>query len=691
MPSARRPSFFFVGASLLLGCASVDQGRYGITAIEIEGNEAIDGEAIEACLISRERPNFELKLGLSSPTCGKPPFDSSAPSLRLWRWPWTDWPAFNEAVFEADVERVKRFYRARGYYDARVVRVEVVPKEAQQPGKVGDCDPKRETCKASILIVVEEGLPTKIESVEVRGLSALPSDLVERARQALPTKVGDAVDETFYEQGKAALVKELRLAGHAAAKVEGRVEVNTRARTARIVYEAEPGPVYRIGKITVKGHGELPASVIAAAANLATGDRYDPDALVEAQGEVYAMGAFSAAQIHETLRPESKEVDLEIQVTPLDPNALRLSVGVMSGAVQRTSTSELQSVPQWDAHLVASYERRHLFGSLARARIEERPRLIFNKDFPRYAPPTFGNIVKLTVTYPGLLERRTESFFESAWDYGPEPFLEFIRHDIYGRIGSRRRFFRGKLTATLALQQDRFIVAPGTRSSEGELQDTYGLSFVEQDLRLDFRDDVMRPKLGAYFGVHAAESALWQLSDWTAFFLSPEARGYLPLFWDVVWATRFGLGTIFITNANEDLQDEAERLGPTTYRLRGGGANSNRGFLAGTLGAGLDGGIRRWEASTELRFPFGESFVIAGFFDVGNVTDEKTFDFDHLNASVGHGFRFYTVLGAIRLDVGYRIPSLQWADGSDGIEPDDSTLLGTGVAGAIHLTIGDAF
>jgi hypothetical protein len=119
----------------------------------------------------------------------------------------------------------------------------------------------------------------------------------------------------------------------------------------------------------------------------------------------------------------------------------------MSGAVQRTSTSELQSVPQWDAHLVASYERRHLFGSLARARIEERPRLIFNKDFPRYAPPTFGNIVKLTVTYPGLLERRTESFFESAWDYGPEPFLEFIRHDIYGRIGSRRRFFRGKLTA----------------------------------------------------------------------------------------------------------------------------------------------------------------------------------------------------------------------------------------------------
>jgi outer membrane translocation and assembly module TamA len=217
------------------------------------------------------------------------------------------------------------------------------------------------------------------------------------------------------------------------------------------------------------------------------------------------------------------------------------------------------------------------------------------------------------------------------------------------------------------------------------------LSYVEQDVRVDFRDDVVRPKLGAYFGVHAAESVRWRLSDWTAYFLSPEARGYLPLFWDMVWASRFGLGSIFITRASDDLQPTTRDLGPTAYRLRGGGANSNRGFLAGTLGAGLTGGIRRWEASTELRIPFGESFVVAGFFDMGDVNDEKSFRFSHLNASVGHGFRYYTVLGAIRLDIGYRIPSLQRADGSNGIEPDASKLWLIGVPGALHLTIGDAF
>ncbi|HEX6766729.1 MAG TPA: POTRA domain-containing protein, partial [Polyangiaceae bacterium] len=543
MRAARGSSLALLGACSLAACAHVDQGRYGITSIEIEGNQALDSQAIEACLISRERPDFSIKLGLSSPTCGKPPFDSSPPTLRLWRWPWTDWPAFNEAVFENDVERVTRFYRARGYYGARVVKVEITPPEAQRPGKVGDCDPKRETCKVSILIAIDEGLPTKVESVEVRGLSELPAEVRERAMGSLPIARGDVVDETFYEQGKANLVKELRLSGHAAAEVEGRVEVSTRARTARVVYVVTPGPVYRIGKVTVAGNGTLPANVIAAAASLSTGDRYDPKALSEAQGEVYAMGAFSAAQIHESLRPEAKEVDIEIQVTPLDPNALRLSVGVMSGGVQRTSTSELQSVPQWDVHLLASYERRHLFGSLARVRVEERPRVIYNRDFPRVAPPTFGNIVKLTLTHPGLLERRTESFFESAWDYGPEPFLQFIRSDIYFRVGARRRFFRGTLTTTLALQQDVFYVdpSPDNVSSDGEPQDSYRMSYVEQDVRVDFRDDVVRPKLGAYFGVHAAEAVRWKLSDWTAYFLSPEARGYLPLFWDVVWASRFGL------------------------------------------------------------------------------------------------------------------------------------------------------
>jgi hypothetical protein len=405
------------------------------------------------------------------------------------------------------------------------------------------------------------------------------------------------------------------------------------------------------------------------------------------------MGGFSAVQLNEKLQPASQTVDVELEVTPLAPHALRLITGVMSGAEQRTATSELTSVPQWDIHVGASYERRHPFDSLLLARLEERPRLIFNKDFPRPTKPQLGNLVKLSIDQPGLLEARTDSFFESAWDYGPEPFLSFIRSDIFFRTGSRRGFFRRKLAATLALQQDLFLVAPGADnvSSDGEPQNSYGISFLEQDLRLDFRDNRLRPRHGFYLGLHASEALRWRGSDWTALYLSPEARAFVALPLDIVWASRASLGSIFIGAASARLDPIAARLGPTTYRLRGGGANSNRGFLAGQLGVGYTGGIRRWELGSELRVPLGASFVLAGFVDLGDVNDAASFRFDHLNASVGHGFRYYTVLGAIRLDFGYRLRRWQRADGADAIEPDAERLPLLKVPGAIHLTIGDAF
>jgi outer membrane protein assembly factor BamA len=680
-------------AGLLGACAGVDKGRYGVTSLEIEGNQAVDEAAIEACLITRERDSFGLTLGLSSPSCGKPPFDSSPPTLRLWRWPWAEWPTFNEAVFDQDVERVKRFYRARGYYSARVVSVKVTPPEASRPGTVGSCNPDKEKCKVSLSILVEEGAGTFVQSIDVQGLEHLPSPVRERAVRSLPLRVGALIDEAEYERGKQELIKQLKAEGYAGAKASGRVEVATAARRASVRYTVEPGPLCRFGSVSIKGNGTLSAQVIREAADIRQGERYDPEVLKEAQAEVFAMGSFSAAELHETLDLRRGVVDVELNVTPLPRDAFRVSVGVTSGAQQRTATSELASVPQWDAHVATSYERRHLFGTLLRARIEERPRIIFNRDFPRLMTPQFGNIVKLGLTQPGLLEPRTESFFDSAWDYGPEPYLQFIRSDIFARIGARRAFLRRKLGVTLALQQDLFLVdqSPGNVSSDGEPQTSYGYSYVEQEVHLDLRDNRVRPSLGAYFGVNTSEAVRWAGSDWTAFRVLPEARGFLPLFWDVVWASRVTLGAIFITDHSDRLDPVSAELGPTTYRLRGGGANSNRGFLAGTLGAGYTGGIRRWEASTELRFPIGGSFVLAGFFDVGDVNDADTFRFDHLNATVGHGFRFYTVLGAIRLDFGYRIPGLQRADGSDGIEDDAETLPFIGVPGAIHLTIGDAY
>src|SRR5688572_6440827 len=165
--ASRSRRVWFVGlvaAMSSLGCASVEHGRYGVSSFEVQGTAEVDEAALEACLVTLERPYFELRLGVGGPKCNEPPFHTSAPTLRLWRWPWTDWPTFNQAVFKQDHERILRWYRARGFYEARVVEVRYDPKQAASPD---DCNPDHEECLVHIIVVVDEGLPVKVKQLRL--------------------------------------------------------------------------------------------------------------------------------------------------------------------------------------------------------------------------------------------------------------------------------------------------------------------------------------------------------------------------------------------------------------------------------------------------------------------------------------------------------------------------------------------
>ena len=691
-PSWRRELAVLAAASFL-SCASAERGRYAVTAVEVEGAEKMAEEALEACLVTQEREWAELRLGLSAPVCNEPPFDSSAPTLRLWRWPWTDWPSFNRAVLDRDVERILRWYRARGFYDARVEDIRFDPPEAAEPGAVGTCDRENELCPVEIVIVVREGKPVRVRAVALEGLEGLGDAVESEASGAIAFQKGGRFDEVLHDQNKERIREVLRAASYAAAEVEGHVEVDTGTRTADVTYRALPGPLYRFGKLTVVGHGTLPRGKIEKAAGLTEGEPFDPEVLKEIQAEVFALGAFSAVEVRETLDKRRRRVDLTVKVSPLAPQQLRVGVGVLSGATRRTETGEHTSVPQWDLHLFGTYEKRYVFGSLGRLRIDERPRMIFGREFPRTTEPSFGNVLGVRLNEPGLIEARTDSFVRAEWDYGPDAFLGFRRSDIYVRAGSRRGFLTHRLVVTLAAQQDLFLVpTDGNTTSDGSpTPSAYGYSFVEEDVRVDLRDDRVRATRGVYLALNATQAPRWRGSDFAAFRVSPEVRGYVPLPLDAVLAARFATAAMFIVSSSPDLDALSRRLGPSSYRLRGGGATSNRGFLPGTLGAGIQGGLRRWESTLELRIPVGASLALVGFGDVGDVNDAPSFRFSHLNTSVGFGIWYYTIIGAIRLDAGFRIAAAQRADGSDGIENDASTFPLTSAPGALHLTIGESF
>jgi outer membrane protein assembly factor BamA len=136
-----------------------------------------------------------------------------------------------------------------------------------------------------------------------------------------------------------------------------------------------------------------------------------------------------------------------------------------------------------------------------------------------------------------------------------------------------------------------------------------------------------------------------------------------------VIAMRAGIGMIEFYQRRARTE-ELQRLGPRPFRLRGGGPYSVRGIQAGFLGLRdehgnwFPGGTRSWLASLELRVPLGDSFGIATFADVGDVdggspTQKARFRFDRPNTTLGVGLRYKTIVGPIRLDVGFLVPGLQ--------------------------------
>ncbi len=687
----------WVGAS---GCARIPADRYGIARFRFHGVRRLDPAALQACLGTRERPWLEMNIGPQPPVeCGKPPFSQRRLTVRMWRWPWTEWPLFDRSVFRRDLDRIERWYRARGFYDARVVGVRASPPQALEsdrlpvrPSRGAPCEREdvEEGCRLELDVTVDEGAPVLLAGLEFRGTRALPFDLRRRIRRDLWLRVGRRFDEAFYDLDKERILNDLREAGYACARVEGRVLVDPERHEARVRFLVEPGPIAHFGRILVEGQQDLSLRPILGAMFIEAGQRYREGALDEAQRAVYALGAFSSVKVEPVVSEAGCEapVDVRVRVQPTRRFRFGVGAGVQNGG---EPGFDVTAVRQWDVHLLGFVEHRNVLGRMGKLRIEERPRLLFNDVFPQPTDPQPGNLALLDFRLPAFLDPRTTLSVRGRWELGPEPFgNRFNRHDLDARIGVHRGYMDGRVRLSLGLRGNLFRVIDENVEAVGGTRD-YLVLFLDPYAHLDLRDDPRRPRRGAFFALGTQVAGLWLPSSWDYVRVTPESRFYFSLPLHSVLALRMGIGALFVLRADPRLEDFSEMLGPEPFRLRGGGANSNRGFVPGDLGDGIEGGRRRWEASVEWRLPVTTDFGIAIFLDAGDVSRGTSFRFDRPQLSAGGGIRYQTLIGPLRLDVGYRIPGAQVIGGED---PPPRFLLDLGwvrFAGALHITIGEAF
>ncbi len=620
------------------------------------------------------------------------------------RWLWQDARYYDEDAFATDKRRILRYYQTLGYYAARIEESKVVP---DGEGRV------------RLRLRIEEGRPALVTEVEVVGMEGAP----EAASKAgtLPLKKGDVFTEAAYDATRAALQAALASTGWAKAEVAEHANVDPALETARVRYTVRTGERYTFGDVFVAGASKIPRARVREEANLAVvpGKTYDATDLPKAQARVFDLGVFGG-----------------VRVAPGPPNEARHTLPVVVSVREapfrtvRAGAGIGIQLNRWDLSAITGWQHRDWLGGLRRLSLDGRV------GYAWLPNPFFSQkrgvvgIASADFTQPGLFTRYVDLNLRAELERGLEPAYDFFAQRL--RVGTP--FKLGKLvTFVPSLNLELYELsnsAGGTDPATGQnllLQTCPGrnpdlclLSYFEQRIGLDLRDDPINTHRGFYLGLSLQEGFAFKGNGASYLRLLPEARAFTSFPGQLVLAFRARVGLVQSYGSAGDV--------PIVARFTSGGPNLMRGYytrqlspviyactqVAGSTKVGSCnylpvGGDGLIDGSTELRFPLGGNFGGAVFLDFGNVAVKKAdaINLANLQYAVGGGIRYKTIFGPVRIDVAGRLPK---ATGQSGVEvltlrpvydPRDpskvvgSSLETTGVHHdpivSVHLSIGEAF
>jgi outer membrane protein insertion porin family/translocation and assembly module TamA len=619
-------------------------------------------------------------------------------------------------VLQKDLERVERFYRDRGYYDARVGSARVV-REGKQAVRVE--------------IDVLPGEPVRVARLEVLGLDQVPAPLAKEARSALRLVPGQRFVKASFHEDARRVEAILTDAGFAFAKVTESARLSMALHSVRVEYRVSAGPSSRFGTIKLEGFRRIDADVARATLGFEKGESYSRSKLEQAKQRLFGLGVFRTVEIVPVLEhPERGEVPVHVVVAEGTPRSVHAGVALEQDTVRGLAGVRL------------GWENRNFLGGLRKFSAEATPAVIFypigEEDVAVKALASVSS--KFRLEQPAFLDARTTGFVESGVSAYPVLYSDFSPTDnligffeIKGATGIERPLGDGTfhIRPSYNVQASFPFMYIGDKP---EGLDTAYVLYPEIVASADLRDNPIEPRKGAYFEI-AAQVAGVIAGDATDLRFKPELRFYAKLGRPLTLAFRTTLGFLFpkrcgndpttgcygdsLESETADAQDAASTRDQQILLFRAlysGGSTSNRGYALhevgphGTLGFLVPsnvncavpnppsqcirplGGLTLWEQSIELRWTLSDLAGVVFFVEGSDVTrGAASFRLGFPHISAGSGFRLRTPVGAARLDVGLRIPYLQQVGEPElpASEGDPDTFLGAPMA--VHFGLGEAF
>ncbi len=561
---------------------------------------------------------------------------------------------FGRFLVAQDARRIESYYVRRGYFAATVENTV-----------------ERKDTRTDVTFTIVEGPRAKLVRVEIDGLPEGAEVSASDLRALIPIDDGDDFDHELYDEAQPLLPKKLQDAGYAHAKVEGVVLADRGRAEAVIRVRVELGPLVRFGKVSLVGVPPGLREAVDARVVVREGDRYSPDAMEETRAALYEPGRFALVRVEPQLAAGSPTADVTITVAEAALHDLRLGGGVgLNPIAFEVRTRARYAVAGWPA-------------PLASARAELQPAIVIQRDDREVQPRVDASV---GLDRLDLVRPRYTGAVEASFSY-----LAVEGYTSYGprlRLSARSPTYLRTVQASIGWQLGWLAYRDVSPVIDPALEHELGLDRVDrigaydQSVVVDLRDDRVTTRRGGYFELRLEEGTVGAGGELTYLRVMPDLRGYYTL-GPITLAARARLGAL-----TGDV--------PVTRRFFGGGANGYRGLperqLAPFAQGVVDGdtvrvpygGTALLDLSTELRFPLATIYELdfGGdlFVDGGDVTEGwGALDLGHLHWAAGAGLRVLTVVGAVRLDVAYRLD--RFGSGEPRV----------GDRFAFHLSVGEAF
>lgn len=638
--------------------------------------------------------------------------------LGIWDGVAFEYEVFDKDLLTKDLERIEKYYQARGYYEAKVTAARVVRTDAHH---------------VIVQIRVQEGQPVLTRRVNLVGIERLPISVATDALKSVQLRPGKPFDQAVFEDSKKALGNALADAGYAFVKVQASAHVDIAHHAADVTYDVTSGKAARYGPIRIQGLREIPEGPVRAQLLIHQGDKYSRSDLSDAQNALVNLGVFASVDVHQDLsKPNSGVVPITVYVRESSLRTVRIGGGVRADVLRLA------------AHLRVGWEDKNFLGGMRSFSIDTKPGITF---FPAYlynpAPKSVRllpeNYLTAELRQPSFIEGRTTGFVAGQFNIYPLLYQDMQVSDriigykeLKAGAGVERAFFgfHFYVTPSYNVQANFPFTYQGDRPPG---LDTVRVLFPELVMHLDFRDNRIEPHSGFYIS-NSFQAAGWPTGgDVKDIRESPEVRVYVPISNAVTLAVRAAIGLLFPQNYGKTLDartaqgklalqnprdpaviaDQEKLLFRAFYS---GGPDSNRGYPYREVGphgpvgflvpTGVNcvaprnvgtvqctrplGGLTMWEASMEVRFHIGGPVSGATFLDSSDVTlGEAQFDFNYPHFSPGIGVRYATPVGPLRFDIAYRLPPYIKKEASRPPEGTFSKFLGLPLAAQIAL--GEAF